>query len=183
MNNSVKTVILFLILCMIFTSCRKNAGKEFSCKDEDTIDKILIQFHPSFHDNSLMLLDFLTKELTFHRMTPKEYYKLIAPKEIVRVQAPISMNFQIDPLSYSFLRDTISFNKEDFIDKKRNYYDGIFHTILYMFNSGRIEDVDIDNSLTENERKLIVKLIDLSILQSTDSLTKKYLEDLKEYHN
>jgi len=183
MNNSLKTIVFYFGLCVIFLSCKDNTGKEVLCESEDVIDKIIIQFHPAFHDHSLMLLDFSTKEQTFQRMGQKIYYQVIPPREVIKVCAPISMSFRIDSLSYSFLRDSISFNEEDFTDQKRACSDGIFHTMLYVFNSGRIEDADLVNSLTESQRKLIMKLIDLSITQTTDSLTKKYLEDLKRYHD
>jgi hypothetical protein len=183
MKITVKAILIYLILS-VTVSCKENTDKknQFQFENEDIIDKILIQFYPTFQDNSLMLLDFSTKQLNFQRIGLKKYFHSIPPKEIVLKYAPKSINFQIDSLSYSYLRDSISFNKEDFVDKERAYNDGISHTILYIFKSGRIEDVDLINRMTDNEHKLIVKLIDLNITHSTDSLTSKYLEDLRRYH-
>jgi hypothetical protein len=182
MKITVKAIVLYLILCMVIISCKENSGKKIQFENEDTIDKILIQFYPTWQDNSLMLFDFSTRQLAFQRMGQKEYFHAIPPKEIIQKYAPKSMNFQIDSLSYYYLRDSITFNQNDFIDKEEATLDGIAHAILYIFKSGKIEDVDLINSLTGNEYKLIIKLIDLNIAHSTDSLTRKYLEDLRRSH-
>ena len=182
MKTSVKTKVLYLTLCIVLFSCKDSTDKKAPFKNEDTIDKIVILFFPSFHENSLMLLDFVDRQQTFRRIGTKNFFREIAPKKFIEIQGPKGMNFQIDSLSYSYLKD-IPFNEEDFIDKVNlDYLDGIGHSILYIFKSGRIEDADLGNSLTENEYKLLIKLIDLSIEQSTDSLTTQYLKDLRKYH-
>jgi len=182
MKHSVKTIVSILSLFMILFSCKVDTSKKMPPENEDKIDKILIQFFPAFHARSLMLLDFSKKQQTFHRIGTKMFYMTTGPEEISEIYAPKSMNFQIDSLSYSYLRD-ISFNKEDFADyeEKEIYTDGINYSILYIFESGKIEDVDLRIFLTENQYQLIVKLIDLNIAQSTDSITTEYLKDLKNY--
>ena len=169
------------MFCLIAVSC-KNTKKEILIENNDRIDKVLIQFFPSFIEPSLMLLDLSKWQHTFQRFGLKKYYQAIPPRDIIQIHAPKSLNFQIDTLSYSYLRD-ISFDEEDFMDKEVICDDGIFHTILYVFKSGRIEDIDLKNAMTENEYKLIVRLIDMSIDQSTDSITTKYLKELRKYHH
>lgn len=182
MKITVKAFLVYLMLYVI-VSCKEKVDKKIQFENEDIIDKILIQFYPTFQDNSLMLLDFSTRQLNFQRIGLKKYFYPIPPREIVLKYAPKSLSFQIDSLSYFYLRDSITFERDDFIDKEISCYDGISYTILYIFKSGRIEDVDLINSLTENEYKLIIKLIDLNIAHSTDTLTRKYLEDLRLSHD
>ena len=172
----VRMFFLMFVSAINLFACSSNNSKqivtEFPFEEEDTIDKILIQFYPAFIDNSLMLLDLSKKEQTFQRIGLKVFYWKIAPK---------SLNFQIDTLSYSYFRN-ISFNEEDFVDKEDRPDDGIMHTILYVFKSGRIEDVDLKKKMTANENNLIIKMIDLSIEHSTDSITTEYLKDLRKFH-
>jgi len=187
MKKSEKIVVMCLSFCLLVLSCKENSSKqiekEVPFENEDMIDKIIIQFLPSFNEFSLMLLDLSKREQTFQRIGQKKYYRTTLPRGFTRIIAPKSINFQLDSLSYSYFRN-ISFDEEDFIDKEEIVADddNIYHSILYVFKSGKIEDVDLKNSLTENEYKLIIKLIDLNIVHSTDSLTTKYLKGLRRYH-
>ena len=173
-----KVVLMFIpaLICgVMLTNCKRaEQNKEIPIENIDTIEKILIQFFPSFNKPSLMLLDLSKEQVTFQRIGLKNDYRAL--------YAPKSLNFQIDSLFHSYFKG-ISFNEEDFIDKKNYNPDGIHHTVLYIFKSGRIEDIDLINGMTENEYKLIIRLIDISIVQSTDSLITTYLKDLREYHS
>ncbi len=181
-----KKILLFLLFSsMIILSCKENNNRESvhrqyvndtSVKKEDFIDKILIQFYPSFERASLILLDLSKNQQTFQRIGHKEYPN-------VSLDSPKSMTFQLDSLSYAYLKDIV-FEQEDFGDRQDHVEDGISYSILYIFESGRIEDVDLHNSLTDNEYKLITKLIDLNIAHSTDKTTTNYLRLLKgSYRN
>ena len=176
-------LLLDLVFCLMILSCKESNQNTIS-ENTDRVDKILIQFYPSFHEPSLMLLDLSTNQLAFHRLGTKEYYQPIeSPRSILWKQAPKSIVFQLDSTSYNYLNDSISYNSEDFKDREEDCTDGIWHTVFYILRNGKFEDVDLKNSLTENEYKLIVKLIDLSINQSTDSITTSYLKNLKNYHH
>ena len=172
-----KIIVLYICIYVIVLSCTDNPNKEVTLENEDTIDIILIQFYPAFDATSLMLLDLSKKQQTFRYIEHIEFIPKY--KETI---VPENMHFKLDSLSYSYFRN-ISFNVEDFIDTNSLAPDGIAHSILYVFNSGRIEDVNLKGGLTKNTYKLITKLIDLNIAQSTDSLTTEYLKILKQYHN
>ncbi len=140
MKYSTRKILLCLLwINIIISSCKENTNGKIadekdtantSVKQEDSIDKILIQFYPSFERASLILLDFSENQQIFQRIGHKEYSN-------VSLDSPKSMVFPLDSLSYSYLKDSISFGREDFVNRQDFVEDGISHSILYIFKSGR----------------------------------------------
>jgi hypothetical protein len=103
MKISVTTVVLYLSFCLIVLSC-KNVRKQILFENKDTIDKILIQFYPSFNELSLIFLDLSKGQQIFQRIGQKKYYRAIPPREIIQIHAPKSLNFQIDYIMSPYFR-------------------------------------------------------------------------------
>lgn len=178
-----KTLNIIFYLCIIlFSSCKKSIS-EVSPKNE--IDKIIIEFRPSFILPCTMVLDLSQPDLLFHRIGAKAFYKFRPYPEIAKeVKAPQSIYFRLDAQTEAYLKDSILFSETDFVDRDDpEVLDGIGNSIIYIFKNGEMRDIDLSNSHTQNQQVLFQKLIDECISHSSDSLTSDYLKRLKGYYD
>lgn len=175
-----------LISLLFLLSCERNKTVEIDRKNEDAIKKIIIQNYPSFHLPSMFLLDIENREIIFHRIGKKEVIEVtpLPEGEVNITFAPKSYRFAIDSVNYQFLYDSIicKFSSDDYKDKYDDCDDGKGNSVLYIFESGKSEDITLSNSYTDNQNKLIKFLITLTESMHPDSLSKDYLRNLDNYY-
>jgi hypothetical protein len=180
-------ILVVVLLSLQFISCRNLKDSEIEKNKEDYISKIIIQNYPSFHLPSLFVVDIKNQEIIFQRIGQREFIEVTPLPEgrVIRTLAPKSFAYRIDSSSFQFLKDSIviNFSFEDFEDKHKNVDDGIGNSILYIFESGKIEDVELSNSYTENQIKLLKHLLILTEKVHTDSISRIYLNRLKKYYD
>lgn len=181
-----KILFLLVLLSIQFISCRNGSNTEVKTKYEDSINKIVIQSFPSFHLPSLLVLDIKNREVIFQRIGRREFFEVTPLPEVkvIKTLAPKSCRFRIDSLSFQFLKDSIIMNLKniDFEDKYENHLDGIGNTILFVYESGEIEEVELINSYTENQITLLKYLNKLTEKAHSDSLSRSYLSTLNGYY-
>jgi hypothetical protein len=183
-----KIIMFLLVLFSIqFISCRNQTNIEIEKKNDDYINKIVIQNYPSFHLPSLLVLDIENQEIIFQRIGNREFLEVTPLPEgkVIKTLAPKSYRFRIDSSNFNYLKDSIimNFSFEDFEDKEEDVHDGIGNSILYIFESGKIEDIELSNSYTENQIRLLNYLILLTEKVHPDSLSRIYLNRLNEYYD
>lgn len=163
--------------------------KEDQVEVKKEIENIIVEFHPAFDEPSIAFFDLTNNRVVFKRLGAKTFYRFKdlpssanSIPEILEKSAIESISYSLILSDYSFLKDSIQFTDEDFIDMEFGAHDGIFVSIIYVFNDGSIEDIDLSNSRTKNHNKLIDILINGAISsQPKDSLTKEYFYELKSY--
>lgn len=180
-------VLLYFLIFFSILSCNKSVQKKtLEEKTHDNITKVLIQFYPSFHLPSQIYCDITTGEIIFQRIGAKKHLEVtpLPLGKVIERHAPQSIKIDIETKNLHFLTDLIliKFNETDYIDKSEEYEDGIGNSILYVFNSGEIKDIELTNSFTENQLKLIRFLIMITAQKHTDSLAIKYLHQIEEYY-
>jgi PBP1b-binding outer membrane lipoprotein LpoB len=150
-------------------------------KKEKRINLVIVNFFPAFIESSTAILDLSNNHVIFKRIGAKTYYQVMEMPDIVKKQAINTLSFKLDVNNYIYLKDSIQFTEADFFDREIKADDGIFSTILYVFEDGAIKDVDLNNSITDSPKNLVIILIDAALSQPSDSLTFSYLEKLKRY--
>ncbi len=104
--------------------------------------------------------------------------------EVVEIFKPSSLYFRVNEETHTYILDSIfyNFNPIDFQDSiDRGWYDGGGHILLFGYNNDSIKQVELINACTENQKKLIMSLINECVKQKTDSLTNDYLNKLHSY--
>ncbi len=185
-KKTMRIQMIGLISLLFLPSCERNKTVEIDRKNEDAIKKIIIQNYPSFHLPSMFLLDIENREIIFHRIGQKEVIEVtpLPEGEVNITFAPKSYRFAIDSVNYQLLYDSIicKFSSDDYKDKYEDYDDGKGNSVLYIFESGKSEDITLSNSYTDNQNKLIKFLITLTESMHPDSLSKDYLRNLGNYY-
>ena len=130
--------------------------------------------------------DLRNHEIIFQRIGSRERYEVtpLPERNVNKRIAPKSCRFELDSSNYQFLIDSIivNFSQDDFIDKFKDYEDGIGSSFLYIFHDGNYKDIELINSYTENQIKLLKFLISRTEKINTDSLTENYLKNLMDYY-
>ncbi len=182
-------VIMKIVRALIFISflscfaCENRQDPAVVMEERsDGINSIIIEFYPSYHEPSIAILNLKDEIVVFKRIGQKSFFRPQKHAVIDEITAIRSVHFKLDSCVSQFWKDSIWFTEEDFTDQEKDVLDGIFNTILYIFENGNIHDVDLNNSITPNQHKLIVMLIDETIPQTSDSLTENYFRKLREYY-
>lgn len=184
MKGTLKRMSLLCVMSVFILSCGGGTQKKNQIETVDEIDKILIQFYPSFDQPSIMLFDLPENQVSFLRFDGK--INIPGTDESTRQAAdyhvPGGVVFSLNPQAYAYVKDSIVFDRHDFTNRSEFWHDGIGHTISYAFKNGGFKDIHLNNSLTQNQRSLIINLINAGIGRSADSMTVAYLKNLREYH-
>lgn len=184
-------IILFVLTSTIIISCSQADKKKKENLIESGENKrkeiIQIQFIPSFLSPSQLICDLNNKRILLQRIGGKNKLKALPPEgtgEIVEVFSPKTSYFKIDSINLSIIRDSIlnKFTDLDFKDNSIDAHDGIWTSIVVVDGQDSIKDFELENSGTDNQIRLILKLIDVCIENETDSLNAEYLKDLKKYY-
>ncbi|MFZ5941168.1 MAG: hypothetical protein ACOYXB_11400 [Bacteroidota bacterium] len=146
--------------------------------DNSSISKIVIQIFPAFYTHSQIIFDVNKSDMVFDMIGDVRFIKEDA-------------NFDMKPFYYKFnseeskyLNDSIlsSFLSEDFSNSFRGVTDGIGIDILYSFNDGNSKKIELSNSSTLNQSKLITYLLNTLISNCSDSMTVKYSKIIDKYY-
>lgn len=168
--------VCFYISLFLFTACVKKEKENFGFK------QIQIQSYPSFMTPSEMMLNMNDSSVIFTRIGIKEFSDFRQfPDTITKIVAPTSFKFKLADSVYRKIQ-TISFHKEDLVDRTIDCDDGIFTNILFDRNNDEIVDVEIKNAITDNQNVLILELLNGAQKNAPDSLTLHYLIGLKSYY-
>lgn len=174
-----KTLKPFLLLLILLISCGDNTTEKNNRAD---FKEIHFQFYPAFIPSSTMVLNMSDSSVIFRRIGMRKYYYRHSLDSFAVKKSPSSFYFKLNNPAYRYLKDSISFNKEDFIDREVDAKDGIYENILFVKNNGNLIDIDLFNDMTDNHRKLISKLLEEAKDYAPDSLTYDYLIKLRKYH-
>lgn len=174
-----KTLSPFFLLLILLVSCGDDRNVEYN---REEFKEIHFQFNPAFISSSSIVLNISDSTVLFRRLGTKEYYYRYSSDSIAVEKSPTSFHFELNDSAYTYLKDSISFNKEDFIDREVEAKDGIEENILFLRNNGNLIDIDLLNGATDNHRKLISKLLEEAKKYAPDSLTYDYLVKLRRYH-
>ncbi|MDR2840514.1 MAG: hypothetical protein LBV75_04540, partial [Paludibacter sp.] len=146
----------------------------------------IVNFHPSFIESSTAILDLHKGIVVFKRFGAKKSYRFEPPTkknefpDIKEIFAMETVSFKLDPCDYAYIKDSLIFTDEDFIDKtSEGTLDGIGNSILYLYEDGKIQDIDLSNSFTENQTKLFTILIDAAIIAHPQNT---YFRNLIQYY-
>jgi hypothetical protein len=155
---------------------------------------ILIQFFPAFDELSQIDLDLKSNELIFYRFGSKEY--LLPPSDpadslvpgynpnVEVVKRPLCSFYKLDDNESDFITDSIlnKFSDTEMKDSIFEMHDGIFITMFITLNNdNKVIEIELSNALTDNHVSLFNYLLNLTIENHSDTLTKKYLIELKKY--
>jgi hypothetical protein len=179
-----KALKVFVCFCLIICfSCQKpNKIND----DKNDIYLITINFYPSFIEPSTAILDLNKGIVVFKRFRSKKSYHFEPPTkkneapDIKEIFAMKTVSFKLDSCNYAYIKDSLIFTEEDFIDKiSEGTLDGIGNSILYLYEDGKIQDIDLGNRFTENQIKLFTKLINAAIIAYPKNT---YFKDLRQYY-
>ena len=176
-----KTPLILFLFCLLFmASCIEDKSMP---KNQEVIEKVIVQFYPSFIDPSIITLNLVDSSVIFQRVgSIVMYYVRTDPNVATKEESPKSFSYKLDENTYRYFRDSLHYDAADFVDREVDSKDGIFNTILYVPKNGWIKDVDLNGCVTDNQRNLITKLIESSKNHTLDSLTLSYLDQLKLYY-
>ncbi|MEZ5084419.1 MAG: hypothetical protein R2750_13385 [Bacteroidales bacterium] len=181
MRKLIPLVSLILTLFSCSVSPEKNTNKE-----NQKFEIIQVQFLPSFVSPSILTCDLTTDKILFQRFGYRNKLKVHPPEgsgDVIEVFSPKTSYYFIDSLNSIIIKDSIldRCTKSDFTDMKLEAYDGIWTSIIITDNQNSIKDFELDNYGTENQYRLILKLLEVCIKNETDSLNLDYLNKLEKH--
>lgn len=150
------------------------------------IEMIQIQFEPAFLCPAILTLNFKDEKILFQRVGRRN--KLLIPPvdsgKAKEMFSPRTTYFKIDSLGFANLKDSVlsKFTNSELIDMKQDMMDGFWASVIFAYSDNSIKDFELNNSGSKKHYQLIVELLDFCIRNETDSLTKKYLIDMKAYY-
>lgn len=179
-------VFILCVLCSLFIGCKKIEVQDNIYESIDKgnqIKNIIIEFYPCFHESSIVFFDMRDNTALFKSSgfiysiegdSAHEEYE----RELIK---PIS--YKLDKINYSFLKDSIQFTDDDFVNMKDSVaIDGISLNVIYLFEDGKMIDIDLVKSWTNNHQRLIELLIDGAIASNPeDKFTNDYFHKLKSF--
>ncbi len=169
-NHILKTILI--VISLIAYGQLKSQTIEKS-----TIDKIVIQFFPVFHTNSQIIYDVKNDDMIYDMIGDVVYIK-------------VDGNYDIKPFYHKFnsaesqiLNDSIlaQFKIDDFSDSHFDAEDGMTIDILFVFADGKTKKIELLNSSTTNQSRLISFLLETVIDNCPDNETIEYSRLIKEY--
>jgi hypothetical protein len=184
-----RTLLLILLLILTFSSCtenNQNDGKKTEAVPK-TVEFVQIQFLPCFIASSIISIDFQNRKIVFQRIGEKnQFLRPVVKQEIKKLFVPKSYYLSLDTSLYNSLNKLIlnKFSNDDFKDGITDEYaDGALTVVFISFSDGKFQDFEFNSKVTLNQNNLIVNLLNYCINHGSDSLTNKYLMDLKGYYN
>lgn len=178
-----KPIALFIFVCLILylPSCKGiNTDKDLA--ENNPVRMILIEFHSSRIEPSMVLFNLVDNIVVFRRVGPKTYYRPTDYPEIEKVTALKTLSFSLDSNDFLFLRDSLLFNDKDTVDQVAYADDGNMTSIVYIHNEKEVYDIDVEMFTTNNQHLLITHLIDSAIKNAPDSTSIAYFKDLKRLY-
>lgn len=184
-------IYLLIILIFFLGLSIKAQNEQF---DDYEFNTIMIQFLPTFHEPSQILLNNKSHELTFYRIGPKKY--LLPPSapsdslkqgynpNITVKKRPKCSYYSLTDKEAQYLNDSIllSFSEKEMKDSTVQTNDGIFISLFITFKgNNKVKEIELSNASSSVHENLFNYLTDLTIKNSSDTLTKKYLKRLKKY--
>ena len=182
-----KLLITFLFAAFFF-SCNStvredNRADENNIEQDSTIDMITVQCFPSFIGSSIFILDLSDKKLIIKLLWSHTRTRFVPPPgKNNTIYAPKSMYVALDDETISYFQDSIKYESKDFLDGEILGNDGKANSLVFYLRNKETIDVDLNNYTTDNQLKLILKLIDICISQSSNPKVTSYLKDLKDYY-
>jgi hypothetical protein len=183
------TLKLVLVLFLLILSIQGFSSKRCIAKQLDTINTILIQFYPWFGVPTQILVDIPKSELTFYRFGSKEiYYPPSEPADSLKSnynpnvliqKMPTCLNVKLKATDFSYLMDSIIFRltATDFQDSICNFWsDGISVYMFTTFKNKELEETELYNYFTPNNRKLFNFILNRINEKTTDTITENYLK-------
>lgn len=166
-----------MLLVLIVGCSPKQNDKQHEFK------QIYIQYFPTFVSASSMIFNISDSTVSFHRIGSKEILRFRPDSPSLSIKhAPKTFNFKLSDAAYGYLTDSISFAEADLVDCRKDADDGKLTNIVFTKRNNEIIDVELQNCVTDNQKKLIYKLIDESKEQTSDSITLRYLTWLRRFY-
>lgn len=186
-HSSIKLLLVTLLLILSTHGFSKIHG--LSTNQLDTINTVLIQFYPCFAAPTQILVDIPKSELTFYRFGSKERYyppsdpadSLIPdydPKVFIQ-KMPTCLNVKLKAADFGFLMDSIIFrlSTTDLQDSISDCCeDGISVYMFTTFKNKDLEETELYNYFTPNNRRLFNFILDRINKSNTDNITEEYLK-------
>jgi hypothetical protein len=158
----------------------------FSCDPEKsqinekpTFSKIIIQIFPVFCTHSQIVLDVRNNDMVFDMIGDVRFIKIDANYDI----KPFFYKFNAEDSKYLSDSILVVFDNEEFSNSYHDFMeDGIGIDILYVLSDGKTKKIELSNSSTTNQSKLISFLFETIINNCSDSTTIAYSELINKYY-